>query len=54
MKGRWGEQREGRVYTKAFITLEAHLSNDHHSASKKRKRKKRNGESVGEMGNEKE
>ena len=38
MKGRWGEQIEGRVYTKALITLEAHLSNDHHSASKKKKK----------------
>lgn len=38
MKGRWGVQREGRVYTKALITLEAHLSNDHHSASKKKEK----------------
>lgn len=30
----------GRVYTKSLITLEVHLSNDHHSASEENVRKK--------------
>ena len=41
---------EGRVYAKAVVTPEAHLSDGHHSASKKEKVRKKQWRKCGRVG----